>query len=55
MTTICEHHRIKSEPYDFGKDPQTGYYDTGIAHTCLDCGEVLYDEELEALRVRPTE
>ncbi len=42
----CSSPHVKDVHYDFGKDPQTGYLDAGELFQCMECGEVLSEEEV---------
>jgi hypothetical protein len=42
---ICVHPDVAVKVWDNGRDPETGYRDTGVAVTCRDCGEQFGEAE----------
>jgi len=34
----CGSEEFSVRDYDYGKDPETGYSDSGVRATCLECG-----------------
>jgi hypothetical protein len=43
----CESEDVRVEAYDFGRDPETGYSDSGERGICLRCHENAELEEFE--------
>lgn len=52
MCAQCLSDNVRIEPYDYGRDPETGYYDCGVEVTCLVCGAVSTAEEVDAAVAR---
>jgi hypothetical protein len=40
----CGSDEFDAREYDYGRDPETGYSDSGVRATCLECG---HDADIE--------